>query len=428
MLSIEHNELLTRVGPGTPMGELMRRYWQPVCAVDEVMSNPFRTKEVRILGEDLVVYRDRDGRWGVVAKHCPHRRANLAYGIVEMDGIRCPYHGWKFDHTGRCLEQPFEDTTHPEDRFREKCATTAYPAEELAGLVFAYLGPDPAPLLPRWGPMVWDNCVRDIAIAELACNWLQCQENTLDPVHTEWLHQYGGGYYRQILTGEEPTLGHEPQHLKIGFDAFEHGIIKRRLTVGRTEESDEWKVGHPMLFPNILLSGNPYANQMQFRVPADDTHTRHFTLYTWRAAPGTEAPRQDVVPCRMVPVQDDEGRFLHLDVFFSQDYMVWVSQGDIAQRHLEKLGESDRGIIMFRRMLMQQLQLLREGKEPTLNILRDPAKNQCIDLPLEASRFRGGFTYVPTEPGYSRDAAKIEAVMETWKTLAAPVVAARTSS
>jgi len=437
MLSIEDNKLLTEVGPGTPMGELMRRYWQPACAVAELAGSSFRTRELRILGEELVVYRDRSGKLGMVAANCAHRRAKLAYGIVEEDGIRCAYHGWKFDSTGACLEQPFEDTTHPEDRFRDKCSLPAYPVQELAGLIWAYMGPAPAPLLPRWGPLVWENCVRDIGIVELPCSWLQCQENTLDPVHTEWLHQYGGSYYRSLLKGEEPSLGHEPQHLKVGFDVFEHGIIKRRLTVGQTEESDPWKTGHPSLFPNILLSGNPLQNQMQFRVPQDDTHTRHFTVHTWQAAPGSKAPTQEMVPARQIPLRDDDGNFLDIGVFFMQDYLMWVNQGEIALRHREKLGESDKGVILFRKQLLEQVQRVIQGLEPALNVFRDEASNQCIELPLEGFRYRPPAAtgtsasqrpsvarYIPTEPGRSADADKIEAVMATWESLAQKTSAA----
>jgi 5,5'-dehydrodivanillate O-demethylase len=418
MLSIEDNKLLTQVGPGTPMGNLLRRYWQPVCALDEVLQSPFRTKELTILSEDLVAFVDRSGRAGLVARNCAHRRASLAYGIVEEDGLRCMYHGWKFDQDGTCIDQPFEDTTHPQDRFAEKTPLVAYPVQELAGLIWAYMGPQPAPQLPRWAPMVRENCVRDIGIVELPCSWLQCQENTLDPVHTEWLHSYFGNYYRQLKAGQEPTIGHERQHIKVGFDAFEHGMIKRRLTVGQTEDSEAWKEGHPMLFPNILLSGNPYQNQMQFRVPMDDERTRHFTLHTFQAAEGTQAPTQDVVPAREFNVRDENGRYLNLDVFFSQDYMVWASQGPIARRELEKLGESDKGVIMFRKMLMQQVERVIAGQEPDINVFREPS--DCIDVPLERLRPRGT-TYTPTEPGYSRDRDKIEAVIATWKSLAPPV-------
>src|SRR3954471_21446833 len=206
MLSKEENERLTQAGPGTPMGELLRRYWHPVCAVDELDRSIFRTKELKVLGEELVLYRDRSGTLGLLDRFCAHRRASLAYGVVEAEGIRCQYHGWKFDETGRVLEQPFEDTMHPEAKFREKCGIQAYKAQERGGLIFAYLGPDPAPLLPNWSPLVWENAVRDIAITELPCNWLQCQENSLDPVHVEWLHSYFGRWMMARQSGD-PEAG-----------------------------------------------------------------------------------------------------------------------------------------------------------------------------------------------------------------------------
>src|SRR5439155_5065361 len=203
--SAEDSARITQVGPGTPMGELMRRYWHPSAASAELLGNAFRTKGVRVLGEDLVLYRDRSGQLGLIDRHCAHRRADLTYGIAENDGLRCPYHGWKFDHAGRCLEQPFEETMHPDGRFKERTALHGYRVEELGGLIFAYLGPEPAPLLPRWGPLVWAEAVRDVAISELPCNWLQCQENSLDPVHVEWLHNYFGNYVR-ALKGDAPPL------------------------------------------------------------------------------------------------------------------------------------------------------------------------------------------------------------------------------
>ncbi len=270
--------------------------------------------------------------------------------------------------------------------------------------------------------MVSENSVRDIGIVELPCSWLQCQENTLDPVHTEWLHSYGGDYYRSMLKGEEPSIGHEWQHLKVGFDEFEYGIIKRRVTKGQTEENDPWKVGHPMVFPNILLSGNPNQNQMQFRVAIDDTphaslHAAHLEGRRWQSGAG--AGHRPVAPVRALR---REGQFKDLGVFFMQDYMVWAGQGDIAKRNLEKLGQSDAGVILFRRQLMQQLQLVLNGSEPTLNVFREP--REVIDLPIESFRFRGSTRYVPTEPGRSKDADKIEAVMKTWEQAAQKATAA----
>jgi 5,5'-dehydrodivanillate O-demethylase len=411
------------------MGEMLRRYWHPVCAVDQVLESPFRTKEVKILGEELVVYLDRSGKFGIVDKYCTHRRASLAYGIVEQDGIRCQYHGWKFDETGRCVEQPFEDTVHPEDRFRDKCAIRAYKAEAMGGLVFAYMGPAPAPLLPRWGLLTWDNCVRDIAITYLPCNWVQCQENSCDSTHNEHLHDYGGQYFREILDGREPTFKRVRKHLKIGYDEYKYGIIKRRITEDRDENHPRWRIGHSILFPNILW----HNSTMQIRVPIDDENTMHVSVYLWRAAPGTSAPRQDVVPSRIVQLLDENGRYSDLQRTFNQDYLAWSSQGPVAKRDLEKLGAGDTGVIKFRQLLIKQMNIVGDGGEPTMNIFRTPEENSGLEwptIPFESMEFVGGataesgFKYHPAEGGYSRDADKIEATMRTWEGVNNEVLAA----
>jgi 5,5'-dehydrodivanillate O-demethylase len=431
MLSQEDNKLLTRVGAGTPMGELMRRYWHPVAAAAELGASPLRTKAVRLLGEDLVLFRDLSGKLGLVDKHCSHRRVNLALGKVEADGIRCQYHGWKFDHAGRCVAQPFEDTVRPEAGFRDKCGIAGYPVEELAGLVWAYLGPQPAPLLPRWAPLVWAEAVRDISIAELPCNWLQCQENSLDPVHTEWLHQTFGDYARHILGGIDgtsfaglgPTAG--KPHKAIRFYDFAHGMAKARLVEGDRGDEEDWTIGHPILFPHTLVTGCQWAYTMQFRVPVDDTHTGHISLYVFPAAPGARAPRQEVVPYRYVPLRDAGGQWL-MNYSFNQDYMAWCEQGEIAERHLEKLGESDRGIIMFRRMLKEQLERIGRGAEP-MNVFREPGANVCVDFPRERIKHRlttrpiykpaDGEATIAGDAGYSSDTALIEEALATWDTL-----------
>src|ERR1044072_7867914 len=141
MLTREENETLTRVGPATPGGELLRRYWMPVACTGE-LTDAKPIKPLRLLGADLVVFRDRRGRYGVVGERCPHRSASLAFGRVDEEGIRCPYHGWKFDCSGKCIEQPAE----PESAgFKAKIKHTAYPVEKLGGLLWAYLGPEPRP-------------------------------------------------------------------------------------------------------------------------------------------------------------------------------------------------------------------------------------------------------------------------------------------
>ena len=152
MLTREENETLTRVGRGTPAGEMLRRYWMPAAVAAELTDDK-PIKAVRLLGEDLVIYRDKTGRYGLVGEQCPHRRASLAFGRVDEEGIRCPYHDWKFDGAGKCLEQPAE----PESGgFKDKITHTAYPDEKLGGLLWAYLGPEPRPLLPRWDVFAWE--------------------------------------------------------------------------------------------------------------------------------------------------------------------------------------------------------------------------------------------------------------------------------
>src|SRR6185312_12182966 len=225
MVTAEENELLTRVGPGTRMGNLLRRYWHPVAAVDEMRDR--WTKRVRIFGEDLVLFKDRSGKLGLIGEFCPHRRASLAYGIPQTDGIRCPYHGWKFDGSGHCLEQPNE----PEgSTFKDKIATSGYPVEELGGMIFAYLGPQPAPLLPRLDGYVASPAIRTVGVATIDCNWLQIMENSVDPIHTEWLH---GVLYEFIKEKEGIKVAIARHHDRIAFDEFDHGIVKRRLMVGQ---------------------------------------------------------------------------------------------------------------------------------------------------------------------------------------------------
>ena len=426
MLSVEENVALTSVGPGTPMGSLMRRYWHPVAAAAELDERP--TKEVRLLSEDLVLYKDRSGTIGLIDRLCAHRRVNLAYGIPEEHGLRCMYHGWLYDETGQCIEQPFEETVHPPrvsrpgaepgssevvvKSFKEKVKLAGYPVQELAGLVFAYLGPEPVPLLPHWEQLLWDNAVRDIAISHIPCNWLQCQENSLDPIHVEWLHAYMGRY-RATNRNALAQRGSSLRHQKIGFDEFEYGIIKRRLLEGKDEEEDEWKEGHPVLFPNILLVGNEAHATFQFRVPVDDEHTLHISIYNHRAAPGAVAPRQDVIPYRYVPLKDEEGRFI-LDWTFNQDYMVWSTQGPIAAREREVLGESDKGIILFRKQLRRNIEVMEDGGDP-MNVFRGRA-GELLHAPVEKVKFglRAATRYVPPEAGHSDAVPDIEKVMATW--------------
>ena len=371
MLSTAENERLTRVGPGTPMGELMRRYWQPIAVTAELNAKP--TRPVRILGEDLVLYRDKSGTLGLIERFCPHRRVDLSYGIPEEHGLRCMYHGWMMDETGQCIEQPFEETVHPDGRFKEKVKITGYPAQELGGLIWAYLGPAPAPLLPRWDLLVWDNVLRDIGVSVLPCNWLQCMENSLDPVHTEWLHVYqtSAVLEREGAVADRSELPRRA-HQKIGFDRYENGLVKKRVTEGTTETDVEWTVGHPIIFPNWLGGTTGF----QMRVPIDDTHTLHILYNVYVPPEGVVLEPQEEIPGYDVPYIDEEGRAA-VNFVIGQDTMAWWTQGPIAKRQLEKLGQSDVGIILYRKLLEEQMRLVEDGADP-MNTFRDPAENEII--------------------------------------------------
>ena len=388
MLSPEENQLLTRVGRGTPMGELLRRYWYPVAATTELVERP--TKAVRILGEDLVLYRDKQGRPGLIGSNCAHRRMSMLLGIPENEGLRCAYHGWLYDRQGKCLEQPYEQAEDPNSTFKERIRMPAYPVQELGGLIFAYLGPEPAPLLPRWDILVRDGVLRDIGAAVIPCNWLQIMENSLDPVHVEWLHQHFYNYVQERL-GRSEIRGNPISHKKINFRVFEYGIIKNRLVEGETEDNEDWQVGHPVLFPNILLSGSTRRPTFRIRVPVDDTHTLH-VWYTCYGRGEIKEP-QERIPFYNVPVPGfdmaGEPQWSLLDNNSGEDMIAWITQGGIADRTQEKLGLSDKGIILYRRLLNEQLEKVQRGEDP-MNVFRDPAKNVRIKLQLEESKLNSG--------------------------------------
>jgi 5,5'-dehydrodivanillate O-demethylase len=371
MLTREENETLTRVGRGTPAGELLRRYWMPV-AVSAELTDEKPIKAVRLLGEDLVAYRDKAGRYGLVGEQCPHRKASLAFGRVDEEGIRCRYHGWKFDCLGRCLEQPAEPE---ESGFKDKIKHVAYPVEKLGGLLWAYLGPEPRPLLPRWDVLAWENGKRRVQKHEIyRCNWLQPMENSVDPAHLYWLH----GNTAHLA----PTVDHyEEDH---EFTPFEFGIMKRRVTPGRRAGEPPVVDQHPLLFPitlrhvfrDRLLSGNLLHN-LQLRVPVDDAHTQVFVVY-FTPNDMDRSPAEADTPWEYFPIRDENGEY-RLHEVLVQDAMAWETQGAPTDRTQEHLGVSDEGIILLRKLLREQIEVVRNGGEP-LGLVRDPRKNHLIEF------------------------------------------------
>ena len=366
MLSKKENEILTRVGPGTPAGELLRRYWHPIAVAAELNEKPLR--RLRILGEDLVLYRGEDSRYGLVAERCAHRGASLAYGRIEGCNIRCAYHGWMYGPDGRCVEQPAEPA---DSTYKNRIRQTAYSLQKVAGLLFAYMGPMPVPLLPSYDVFTrTDGTRRIVVLPQLNCNWLQPMENSVDPTHVHYLHGAGKG---------KPVHGDDQAEIrKYEFEPFEYGIMKKRFASNGNAKLDLVNQ-HPLVFPNMLRQHHGLEHYLQYRVPVDDTHTLFFEIYFFESKDGKvvyqpEDPPVDYAPSAMTP----EGTY-RMDKVWMQDYMAWETAGPIFERSREHLATADRGILVFRKMLKAEIDKVKRGKDP-LGVIRDPARNRLISF------------------------------------------------
>jgi 5,5'-dehydrodivanillate O-demethylase len=383
MLTPEENALLTQVGKGTPCGELLRRYWMPVCPAAE-LTQAAPKKRVRLMGEDLVLFRDGGGRLGLLPEHCPHRHASLYHGFVEADGLRCAYHGWKFDVGGQCIEQPFEAA---EGGLKTDACRRAYPVRLEAGLIFAYLGPLPAPILPRWEFMERTDGRRAITVLPLhRCNWLQAQENSVDPTHTYYLHAHtlmllgrdrgAQDYFHRPIEKLDFELCHEPAWT---------GIRKSRAYGG---DRPERELGHPAVFPNILI--NPQAGELviHWRVPVDDRQTRIFWLRFQPSADGAIVEQAEAdIPVTYIPHPKKGDGDYDVSDFPAQDLMAWETQGPVFDRTTELLGVSDRGIVMWRKLMLEQIAEVQAGRDPA-GVIRDKHLDRPIELALSKGSAR----------------------------------------
>ena len=372
MLTKEENEFLTQVGPGTPGGELLRRYWHPV-AVSAELTDEQPTRFVRILGEDLVLFKDKSGRVGLLADHCSHRGASLLYGRVEERGIACAYHGWLYDCEGNILETPPERN----DAIMRSVKHTAYPVQKFIGLYWAYMGPAPAPMIPPYDIWVRKDGTRKITVRPvLDCNWFQPMENSADSPHLEILHQSG--------TGREP-----PANTTRGFiddiESYDYhvedwgALIKTR--VYKNGEVDS----HPLIFPNILRVGD----RTQIRVPIDDTHMWHVVVTFTPTPDGSIVEDVEDLPFSYDPPYKDppDARYPlarnKMDTVPQQDYMAWETQGPIADRTAEHLSYGDRGVSLLRSTLRENIERVQAGLDP-LGLVRDPDL-AMIDTNLDES-------------------------------------------
>ena len=396
---------LTCVEPGSPMGELLRRYWQPVCTSDELRDLP---KKVKLLCEELVVFRDKKGRVGALEPHCSHRGTSLEWGRIEEEGLRCCYHGWLYDTQGRCIDMLCEA-----EEFRKRMDVwhPAYPTMEYGGLVFVYMGPPGSePLFPKYdiidtdrrddmklrGMRLWGDYsvgfVKD-------CNWLQHYENIVDPWHLLVLHQMiSGDQFQGALMQGAPSIGFEKTALGVRYN-----LVKDLPNGNRFVRHAECILPNAFIIPDIREPGTTpkrkeRGTELSWAVPIDNEHVTGLSIVAWPIEEG--APKQDWRPGTdtvqdirpgSVLVRSYEERQRKPDDLEAQE-----GQRAIAVHALENLATSDAGIAMLRRLLREQIKRVEDGLDP-MNVVRDARANQKIPTsawntilsPAEAALHRG---------------------------------------
>jgi nitrite reductase/ring-hydroxylating ferredoxin subunit len=349
---------LVEVGPGTRAGELLRRYWHPIARCEEATALP---RDVRVLGEDLVLYRSLDGVPGLVSPRCCHRGTNLFYGKVEAGGIRCPYHGWLFAADGQCLDQPCEP-----DRGRNRSSYRQpwYPVVEYHGLVFAYLGPaEKQPVFPRYDIFEGlDEAIEEIVIidhfafggpSEAPCNWFQTHENAMDPYHVFILHNAISGPQFDPKLEIWPRIAW--QRNELGITATQDRELPDGTTLHRVTEV---RIPTVRVIPTPTLTVLGKTNNLSWAVPIDDTTTRVYAM--------VRKPRDR--PPQGLPVYGDGKNWFDLSDEEHQrypgDYEAQVGQGAITLHSEERLASTDRGVSMVRRQFKDQVDAVAQGRDP----------------------------------------------------------------
>jgi nitrite reductase/ring-hydroxylating ferredoxin subunit len=405
MLSSHENELLTRVGRETPMGELMRRYWIPALLAEEIPVPDCPPVRVRLLGEDLVAFRDSNGRVGLLGEHCSHRGTSLFFGRNEACGLTCIYHGWKYDVDGNVLDTPAEPATSD---FKRKLRHTAYPCKEVAGIVFAYLGPaDRRPVFPRYEWVNLDGAQVCAVKSYLQCNYLQGIEGDFDSSHTSFLHNNDLANAATLKRDGAPVL--EAQETAYGMRA----VSIRKLGPDRIYVRTS-----PYILPSFSIVPGPPTEKFddddirgfRFWAPIDDRTTWLYIL-NMRKRPFTAEDRLSLrswitVDYRRVRnasndyLQDRKRQrtinYTGIDAVnpAEQDGCATESMGAICDRTQEHLGYSDKTIIALRKMLLRATSDLAEGKDPP-HIIRE---GQDDDF----SRLRSIKGVLPADTGWRK--------------------------
>lgn len=385
MLTKEENELLCRVEGDAAMGQLMRRHWVPVCLTEEVSEPDGDPVHARILGEDLVVFRDTEGRVGVMDEYCPHRRVSLVYGRNEDCGLRCLYHGWKMDVEGTVIEMVSEPAA---SSMAEKVKHKAYKVQEWGGMVWAFMGPQdqvPEFVPPSWAPER-DTKV-SIAKVLVPCNWAQILEGAIDSAHSSSLHS--SDFVPARVGGAEAT---DKNWLRPSTDkaprmqvhrtpyGFRYAAIRRPIT--NAAQNDYIRSTVFVAPGTVLIPPNNLYNVANVNEPMDDTNTVFYFIAwgarettpdteTWRKFLGASVGRD--LDERYRPLRNMENRFWQdrqamkagnftgIKGFPNQDIAMWVTMGPIANRSDDRLGASDLAIVEFRRQMLEAVQAFAQG-------------------------------------------------------------------
>src|SRR5690606_21251572 len=393
MLTAEQNDFMTRVGADQPAGKLLRRYWQPVALAEE-LDGPRPVKGVKLLGQDLVLFRDDNGKLGLLDRDCPHRGADLAYGRLEDGGLRCAFHGWLFNVEGKCLETPAEPAN---SRFKDSIQQGAYPVVERGGIIFAYLGEGEPPAFPEFDCFVAPDTHVFAFKGLWECNWLQALEVGIDPAHASFLHRFFqdedpsesyGKQFRSTSSGSETPITkvlREYDRPTINVNMTDYGM--RLTTLRELDENHTHVRVTNMVFPQaIVIPMSTHMTISQWHVPIDDTHCYWYAIFTSFTDPvDKEQMRQQRLELYELPNYtsrknksnnygfNPEEQVSETYTGMGYDINVhdqWAveSQGPIQDRTREHLAASDKCIYAYRRMLVKAIEgtLAGEGKAPMI--------------------------------------------------------------
>lgn len=395
MLNAEDNQMITQTGPGTPGGELFRRYWQPV-ALSEELPGGAAPMPVRLMSEDLTLFRDEQGRLGLVDRHCAHRAADLSYGRIEDGGLRCLYHGWLYDVSGNCLEQPGE----PEgSNFKDKIKLRAYPVIEQSQIIFAFLGVGEPPLLPDYEFLGVPEPNRLVTKYHHDCNYLQGNEGNIDPQHLSFLHKM----LSEEPSGAKVTNSTQTANTFFGDDVTPHLEVDetdfglRIFSVRQDSAETEYVRITNFIYPNLAAfpGGLEEGYGVNWHVPIDDTHHWKFSINFDREKPLDKARLQafrgtetvDYYSTRNLTNRYQQNRaemvattFIGLGRNF-QLHDKWATEGEgtIQNRAMEHLGYTDKAIAAERRLLLKAIRQVQEGGEAP-HTTRKPEENRLGHL------------------------------------------------